>query len=148
MAALATACTPWDKYIAKSGHGQRWDPVARKVRGAHVMAWEEANGMSVPPGMLVRHRCDNPPCVEPSHLELGSHLDNRNDLVERHPERVSPPPRYSGEQHPCAKLTQDQVRAMREQYTGARGEITALARRFGVSIAQASKILGNKAWSC
>ncbi|MHA0288263.1 HNH endonuclease [Mycobacterium sp. C3-094] len=55
----------------------------KRKRGAHIVAWEVANGRKVPAEALVRHRCDNPPCTNPAHLELGSHSDNANDRVER-----------------------------------------------------------------
>lgn len=46
---------------------------------AHRIVWEAYNAMPIPPGLLVRHTCDNPSCVNPHHLELGTHQDNTND---------------------------------------------------------------------
>lgn len=46
---------------------------------AHAVAWETHTGKPVPPGMIVRHRCDNPRCGEPKHLEIGDHGDNLSD---------------------------------------------------------------------
>lgn len=135
-------CREWHGHRnGVSGHGQRWDASQQKVRGAHVMAWEEANGRSVEPGEIVRHRCDNPPCIEETHLVIGTFKDNRDDLVERHPERVVLPPRLCGEDHPNHKLTDLQVRELRASFTGARGEKASLARAYGISKTQVTNIL-------
>lgn len=53
---------------------------ARKTQMAHRWAWILANG-PIPDGMRVLHRCDNPPCVNPAHLFLGTDSDNMRDCV-------------------------------------------------------------------
>lgn len=54
----------------------------RSAIGSHVSSYLFHIG-EIPEGMLVRHRCDNPPCVNPEHLIIGSKSDNMKDMVER-----------------------------------------------------------------
>ena len=53
-----------------------------RAEGAHRVSWILTYGL-IPPGEVVRHRCDNPPCVRPSHLEIGTHADNMRDMTLR-----------------------------------------------------------------
>jgi hypothetical protein len=64
--------------------------------------WRTAEG-SIPEGMIVRHKCDQPLCYRFDHLELGTPAENTGDMVDR--KRVS---------RPAAKLTPDDVRVIRE----------------------------------
>lgn len=48
---------------------------------AHRLSWEIANGRSIPAGMNVLHRCDNPPCVRPDHLFVGDQRANVDDMI-------------------------------------------------------------------
>ncbi len=77
-------CIEWAKSrypkgYGKLGIGSRTDGSRRTVY-AHRQAWEDSFG-PVPDGMHVLHHCDNPPCIEPTHLFLGTNADNVADRV-------------------------------------------------------------------
>lgn len=60
------------------GYGQFYRRKREPV-GAHRFSWELANGRPVPAGRQVMHSCDNPPCVNPAHLSVGTSADNHRD---------------------------------------------------------------------
>lgn len=94
-----------------------------KSEGAHRASYMEFNG-EIPPGLNVLHRCDVPRCVNPEHLFVGTDSENMQDMTSkgRHPYRL-------GETHPNSKLTDDQVRMIRESKQ-SHGQ---LAAAFGVT---------------
>lgn len=78
---LTKPCKEWTGTRLTSGYG-----LIRTVYGyaqtAHRDAWVRANG-EIPPGMVVCHHCDNPPCYELEHLFLGTYKDNSQDMVKK-----------------------------------------------------------------
>lgn len=73
-------CRIWLGYKTKDGYGR----VCRdgEVQFLHRVMWEDRHG-PIPPGMVVRHSCDTPSCINVDHLEIGTHADNANDKVVR-----------------------------------------------------------------
>jgi len=110
---------------------------------AHRVSWEIANG-SILEGLCVLHRCDNPPCVNPAHLFLGTKKDNTRDMIVKGRGRQ---PVLSGEKHPSAKLTGTMVQEIRSLHAAGHASQAALAFRFGVSQAHVSKILCGANWA-
>jgi len=75
-------CWIWEGGKTSKGYGSFKYYQDRSAIGAHVSSYLFYIG-EVPKGMLVRHRCDNPPCVNPEHLIIGSNSDNMKDMFER-----------------------------------------------------------------
>ena len=69
-------CWIWDSARTAAGYGDF--TLEGQVRTAHRYSWELAHG-PIPEGMFICHHCDNPPCVRPDHLFLGTHQDNMDD---------------------------------------------------------------------
>ena len=132
-------CWPWQELSRdKNGYGILSWRVGRKVftRRAHRWGWEDLHG-PIPPGMVIRHTCDNPPCQNPAHWLLGSVAQNNEDARQRGRARGNP----GGEAHHLAVLSDALVAEARSRYTGAYGEQTALAREYGVSRRSMARIL-------
>jgi hypothetical protein len=125
-------CWEWQGTIDGYGYGVV-DHNKRRFR-AHVLALR-FDGRPVGAGEVACHHCDNPRCVRPSHLYPGTAADNARDASVRGRLLV-------GERHPQAKLTEAKVKAMRSCGLNA----TDAAKAFGVSRANAGKILERKLW--
>lgn len=122
----------------KKGHGQ----IGRGRRGegntyAHIVAWEIVNG-PVPEGMYVCHACDNPPCVNPRHLFLGTPADNMRDKVQKGRNLM-------GENAPWAKLTEGDVKLIRHLAKEGTPQ-REIGLRFGVSRSLVGMIVQGKRW--
>lgn len=74
-------CWIWSAAIDTCGYGIIG--LNSKTIHAHRMSWMLKNDKVIPDGMCVCHTCDNPPCVNPDHLFLGSHRDNRDDAIRK-----------------------------------------------------------------
>jgi hypothetical protein len=107
-------CDVWAGSRTAAGYGRFRTNRPRRMALAHRVSWEIHYG-PVPDGMCVLHRCDNPPCVKPEHLWLGSIADNNQDMDAKGRRRARP---LRGDHHPAAKLTSDEVRWLREHRPG------------------------------
>lgn len=128
-------CWPWTGAIYAHHYGAiYW---GRRMTYAHRVAYHLATGQD-PAGKVVRHRCDNPPCCNPAHLEIGTHADNSRDRVERG--RQS-----RGTRRPDAKLTEEDVLEIRRRVAAGASQ-AAVARDYGVGQPTVSKIIRRTRW--
>lgn len=122
-------CHLWSASRDAAGYGHFSMGHQNTVK-AHRVSWELNYGL-IPPGMHVLHRCDNPPCVNPNHLFLGTHLDNMRDCVSKGRRNFS-----VGESRPEAKVSERDVLDIR-----ASTEILkTCAGRYGLSLTQIWRI--------
>jgi hypothetical protein len=129
------ACWPWMRSRTKDGYGTLG--IGGKVRRTHVLAWVEKHG-PIPPGLQVLHKCDNPPCRNENHLFLGTNDDNMADKTRKG--RNNTP---KGAAHYAARLTPDQVRAIRVD----KRMLKEIAADYGVGLSIISGIRTGKKWA-
>lgn len=131
-------CWEWNAHKGRWGYGTF--SVNRKSKLAHRVSYELYVG-EIPDGLLVLHRCDNPACVNPKHLFIGSNADNVHDC-----EQKGRAVHLTGEKHGSAKLTEEQVMAIRNKRKDRALEPT-LAKEYGVTQEHISRIVLRKAWT-
>lgn len=110
------------------------------VTSAHRAAYCRANGVGLDDikGLVVRHTCDNPRCINPEHLLLGNASDNMQDR-ERGRHSVA------GEGNPAARLTRDDVDEIRRLASLGVNQVT-IAQRFSIRQGYVSKIVNKVVW--
>lgn len=134
MAEPTSGCWLW---LAGLSHGYGTFRVGRRMQHAQRVAWSLYRG-PIPDGQNVLHHCDNPACVNPSHLFLGTDADNVADKCAK---RRQP----RGETHGRRKLSRDEVNGIRAGL--AAGVLQAeLGRRFGVAQSVVSRIKNGVLW--
>lgn len=122
-------CWAWTGYKHKFGYGMISRDGRHAMLTTHRVSWEMHNG-AIPPKMVVMHRCDNPACVNPEHLAVGTQGDNMRDAREKG--RTSKPPALRGETNGRAKLTWEAVETIRARRRAGQS-YSELGRAFGVS---------------
>lgn len=132
----------WEWIGARTGRGYGAVGLLGKQYSTHRLSWEVYNG-SIPPGLYVLHHCDNPPCFRPDHLFLGDGAANMTDKMAkgRHSRGLAP----TGERHPFAKLTWDDVGEIRRLHALGKSN-RALAELFQIDDSQISRIINNSLW--
>ena len=132
----------WEWLGARNDRGYGTISEGGRRRGhvkAHRAAWTLSNG-PIPGGLCVCHRCDNPPCVNPSHLFLGTMRDNTRDMMSKG--RMSAPPHRFGAAHHNVKLTP----ADAERIIADPRPAVSVAAEYGVSPALIWRIRSGRNW--
>jgi transposase len=146
------ACWVWTGGRLPRGYGSyRWPE--ERIYLAHRASWILHVG-AIRRGLLVLHRCDNPSCVNPDHLYLGSAKDNTRDArdrgrlatgarhgLRRHPEAIA-----RGQRQGSARLSETAVAEIRQLYDAHGETCSSLAERYGVSRATIERVANGKLW--
>jgi hypothetical protein len=124
--------SPW----GVKGYGAFWDTKNQRRIRAHRYSYELAYG-KIPDGLLICHKCDNPPCVRPDHLFAGTTRDNSMDLIMKG--LIN-----RGERIGTSKLKEHQALEilLERDHTTAR----LLAERFNVSVRNIHNIWDRDSW--
>lgn len=134
----SSGCWIWSAYKNRRGYGvvshngRLWK--AHRFFYHYLVEPIDADG-------VICHRCDNPSCVNPAHLFMGSQRDNLLDCIAKGRARRRD---QRGENNHCAKLTAEQVRHIRRHETGTQREIAA---RYGVTQTVISDVLRRKSFA-
>lgn len=136
-----TGCWIWTAWIGNHGYGILRDPCSPTTSLAHRVSYELHCG-PIPAGMHVCHHCDNRWCVNPDHLFLGTQADNMADKARKNRSPFS-------EAHHMAKITEDDVRKIRERFAERRSfhwGAAELAREIGITHQTVWSIAHGKVW--
>lgn len=120
------------------GAGRRGGATVKAPRLSYELAYGP-----IPPGMFVCHHCDNPGCVRPDHLFLGTGKDNMADAKAKG--RISKPPLHAGERCHLTKLDADSVREIRRLAAEGVSQ-RSIAQRFDIDRSNVSAIVLGKTW--
>ncbi|WIS40105.1 homing endonuclease [Acinetobacter phage vB_AbaAut_ChT04] len=114
------------------------------VQRSHRVAYILANNLTLEDikGKVIRHKCDNRACINPDHLEIGTHQDNMNDMTSRNRQA-------KGEAISNSVLTEDQVRYIRQHYIRRSKEwgTVGLAKKLGCSHRTVQSVVAGTRWS-
>jgi hypothetical protein len=136
-------CWIWTASKDDKGYGNYGCPENSKNKKyrAHRFSYLISKG-PIPEDLVVRHKCDNPSCVRPEHLELGTQYDNIQDRVNRNRSNTA-----IGSKSGSSKLIDDQVKEIKTRVKlGYYGNVKELSLEFNISKSAIRKIALNKTW--
>jgi hypothetical protein len=122
-------CWIWNAARSKAGYGKFVVTKSIGPVGAHRVSYQLFVG-EIPARLQVLHRCDNPPCVNPAHLFIGTQADNMRDCHGKGRWKYTPR-EQRGEKNPNAVLTDEQVTSMLNDLKSGEGPVS-VARKYGI----------------
>lgn len=129
-------CWEWQGSRNKKGYGHL--SYKRKVELAHRISWLMFKG-KIPNDMKVCHKCDNPPCINPSHLFLGSQKENVKDMFQKK-RKI-----HEGINHPGAKLTNENIKEIRKLLREGKTQ-QYIADKYNISNGHVGSIKHRRTW--
>ena len=131
----------WEWQLCKNDDGYGMFSHRGRTVGAHKISWIIHNG-AIPQGLCVCHSCDNPGCVNPKHLFVGTHAENMADRNRKGRARGGSLP---GELSPSSKFSTEAVLTMRRLYTNGVLQ-RVIAERYNTSQPVVSGIVTHRYW--
>lgn len=134
-----SGCWLWLGYACHNGYGRvRFEG---KSWLAHRVAWFAHHG-PIPEGMHLCHKCDNPGCINPAHMFVGTQADNVRDMIRKGRENRDPRPYQRGELNQNSRITADVVRSILLSPLNQRDAAAA----FGVAPSWVQRIRKREVW--
>lgn len=130
-----SGCWNWDGYRDRKGYGRMTETGGEVL--SHRISWAFHNKRPVPEGMHVLHKCDNPRCINPEHLMIGTNLDNHYDKMAKGRQRGA-----TGELNCKAKLTEADILAILKDTRSH----AAIGREYGVTYTTIASIRSGRTW--
>jgi len=133
-------CLIWKDSIDWDGYGHTW--IDGRTVNVHRFIAAHVAGLTLNNlnrHDIVRHTCDNPSCINPEHLIIGTASENMQDASNKG--------RTRGENSPHHYLTEEDVRAIRTEYKNTRITQARLAKKYNVSQVQISNVITRYSWS-
>jgi len=150
------SCWEWTRNTDEWGYGRMWfrDTASHEYKRCNVrihrISWIMANQSSIPDGQLILHSCDNPKCGNPYHLRIGTAKDNMQDAMSRcrldHNLFGRSWKSTRGERNYNSKLTENDVRKIRAEYSTGDVSQAELARAYGLSKQTICNVVRGHAW--
>lgn len=134
---VGKGCWLWRGALQSAGYGSAW--IDGRSMLAHRAAFLLSGGKIESPRAFVCHRCDNPACVRPSHLFLGTNAENMRDMAQKGRS-------LAGEKNRNSKLTERDVRWIRKAYAAGLGSTRVIGNRFGVRSNTIVQVVNGVRW--